>query len=379
MAVAVRERVLDRLRPFIRDQVVRRSRLERVLGTFDVPADEVRPVVEQVLIDAGIAIEEDTQKTGEGSGEATPPRDLRPVNRRTAVAAARRRLAQDRATKNHGKVLLRAEEEVGLAMLIRGKRGRPLDQGDFGKLTGEARAAADCLLLHNQGLVWLVARRFAPPGMSQEDLFQHGVLGLIRAVELFDPTRGNKFSTYAMNWVRQSISRGIANESRMIRLPVHMVERVNKVWTKRESLTVAGVPPNSHQLAAACGLSVEEVLECIAIGPNYILSLDTPVGAEGESTLGDLLDLSDPDLSPDHELGVELMKAAISSVLELLDDREAGVISLRFGIADGEPKTLEEIGVVYKVTRERIRQIEKKVMAKLRHPQIIQQLRPYLD
>lgn len=379
MAVAVRERVLDRLRPFIRDQVVRRSRLERVLGTFEVPADEARPVVERVLLDAGIAIEEDTQNAGDGSGEANPPRDLRRVSRRTAVAAARRRLAQERAVKNHRKVLLQAEEEVGLATLIRGKRGLPLEQGDFGKLTGEARDAADCLLLHNQGLVWLVAKRFAPPGMSQDDLFQHGVLGLIRAVELFDPARGYKFSTYAMNWVRQSIFRGIANESLMIRLPVHMVERVNKVWTKRESLTVAGVPPTVHQLADACGLSGEEVLECIAIGPNYILSLDTPVGSEGESTLGDLLDFSDPDLSPEHELDVELMKAEIRSVLELLDDRESGVISLRYGMVDGEPKTLEEIGVVYKVTRERIRQIEKKVMDKLRDPQITQRLRPYLD
>ena len=379
MAIELRERFLDRLRPFVRDQVIRRSRLERVLGTLTVPADEARPVIERLLLDAGIAIAEDATAANRQPRDADPPPDLWGVDRRTALGAARQRLTKDLLVKNPAKVLLSAEEEVGLAMLIRGRHDLPLEQGGFGKLTGEARLAAECLLLHNQGLVWSFARKFAPPGMSQDDLYQHGILGLIRAVELFDPAKGFKFSTYAMNWVRQSITRGIANESRIIRLPVYLVERLTKVWATRTRLTVDGVPPTVQHLAHACEISDEDVLECLAIGPNHILSLDTPVGAEGESTLGDMLDLTDPDDSPDHELVVDMMRREIRLALGKLDAREAGVIALRFGLEDDTPRTLEEIGNVYGVTRERIRQIEAKAMSKLRHPDICQRLRDYLD
>jgi RNA polymerase primary sigma factor len=384
-------RVFARLRPFIRDQVVRRSRLERVLGTFGASADELRREVERLLGESGIAIEEDVPDAisddiglSSTDGRTTPvvdidvPPDLAPVDRKAAVAAARRRLASDRNVRNHAKVLLRPEEEVGLAILVRGKLGLPLGQGDFGRLKGEARSAAECMLLHNQGLARSVALRYAPPGMSYDDVFHHGVIGLIRAVELFDPTRGYKFSTYAMNWVRQAITRGIANESRLIRLPVHMVERVNKVWATRTRLTVGGEPPRVHQLALACELTDEEILECLIIGPQHVLSLDMPIGADGESTLADVIDASDPDLAPDRELEFELMKEQIRAVLELLDEREAGVMALRYGLTDGEEKTLDEIGRVYGVTRERIRQIEGKTMAKLRHPSILEVLEPYL-
>lgn len=378
--------VFARLRPFIRDQVVRRSRLERVLGTFDVPADVFREEVERLLSEAGIAIEEDapaqsprvTLPKRDAVENDDPPRPA-DVDKGAAVRAARRRLEQDRYIKNPAKVLLRAEEEVGLAILVRGQRGAPLGQGDFGRLTGEARRAAECLLLHNQGLVWSFAQRFAPPGMTYEDLCQHGMCGLIRAVELFDPTQGYKFSTYAMNWVRQAITRAIANESRLIRLPVHMVERVQKVWATRSRLTIEGEPPAVHQLALACELSDEETAECLALGPQYVLSLDTPVGTEGESTLADLLDVGDPDLSPEYEVGLALMKAQVRAVVAgELDEREAGIISLRFGIGDGEPRTLDEIGQVYGVTRERIRQIERKSMDKLRRPAVLTTLGPYI-
>ena len=161
---------------------------------------------------------------------------------RGGALGCRRRLRLDRRIENPAKVLLKPEEEVGPALLIRGSSRKPLESGEFGRLTGEARAAADCLLLHKPGLVHKVAGRYAPPGMTYDDLFQHGVVGLIRAVELFDPSLGYKFSTYAMNWIRQAVTRGIANEARLIRLPVHMVERVNKVWATRARLTVDGQP-----------------------------------------------------------------------------------------------------------------------------------------
>ena len=180
--------------------------------------------------------------------------------------------------------------------------------------------------------------------MTHEDLFHHGVIGLIRAVELYDPTRGLKFSTYAMHWVRQAITRGIANESRVIRLPVHMIERVQKVWATRTRLTVDGEPPTLHQLALACSLSDEQTTECLIIGPQDVVSLDLPVGPEGETTLADLIDASDPDHGPESEIECEFMKLQLKAVLETLTDREAGVISLRYGLTDGEKWTLDDIG-----------------------------------
>jgi RNA polymerase primary sigma factor len=381
--------VLDRLRPFIRDGVVRRSRVERVIGTFKLPVAEFRHEVEYILAEAGITIEEDVPcpdgRVADPALVTTPdhieidgPPDLAPVHKDAAVAAARRRLERDRSVKYPANVLLRPEEEVGLAILVRGKLRLPLLQGDFKRLRGEPRSAAECLLLHNQRLIWSVARRYAPPSMTHEDLFQHGVLGLIRAVELFDPNLGYKFSTYAMNWIRQAITRGIANESRMIRLPVHMFERVQKVWATRTRLTVDGKPPTVHQLALACSLTDEETMECLLVGPQNILSLDTPVGSEGETTLSDLIDASDPDLAPEREVEFELMKLQLHAVLELLTEREAGVISRRYGLADGEEWTLDQIGKIYGVTRERIRQIEGKAMSKLRYPSILEILGPYL-
>lgn len=381
MDVTTLRGVFARLRPFIRDQVVLRSRLERVLGTFGVPADVFREEFERLLSEAGIAIEEDVFPIVRPVEpvEIVDRPDRGHVDQGAAVRAARQRLEKDRYIKNPAKVLLRAEEEVGLALLVRGERGAPLDQGDFGRLTGEARRAAECLLLHNQGLVWSFAQKFAPPGMTFEDLSQHGICGLIRAVELFDPTQGYKFSTYAMNWVRQAITRAIANESRVIRLPVHMVERVNKVWATRARLTLDGEPPTLHQLALACELGDEETAECLVLGPQYVLSLDAPVGPEGESTLADLVDVGDPYLAPEYEVELELMKAQVRGIVaDELDEREAGIISLRFGLIGGEPRTLDEIGHVYGVTRERIRQIERKTMEKLRRPAVLEALGPYI-
>ena len=373
--------LLSRVKPFIKGQMIRRTRLDGVLKALKWGSPEHRLRAEELLAQAEISVEEDgpggggpRSEDGRVTIEGEP--DLGEVAESAALSAARRRLRLDRRIKNPAKVLLRPEEEVGLALLIRGSSRKPLEPGEFGRLTGEARAAADCLLLHNQGLVHKVAGRYAPPGMTYDDLFQHGIVGLIRGVELFDPSLGYKFSTYAMNWIRQAVTRGIANESRLIRLPVHMVERVNKVWATRSRLTVEGEPPRVHQLALACELTDIEVVDCLKIGPPNMLSLDMPVGSDGEATLGDLVDSF--DTGPEDEIEIEQLKDLLESVLHTLSEREAGVIMRRFGLIGDEPWTLDQIGKFYGLTRERIRQIEGKTMEKLRHPSRKQVLEGFL-
>jgi RNA polymerase primary sigma factor len=385
-------RVLDRLQPFVRDRTIRRTRLERVLGTFRSAPEGLPEEIERLLAQSGITIEEDRkpvedEKEPSVEHQTAPHRDAAKIDdlpgsererSAKAAAAARQRIARDRHIVDLSRPLLTPLEEIGLAALVRGPSGEPLEQGGFAHLTGEARAAAQCLLLHNQRLVHSVAQSYTPPGMTHDDLFQHGMVGLIRAVELFDPARGNKFSTYAMNWIRQSITRGIANESRLIRLPVHMYERVQKVWRVRATLTVDGEEPSVHQLALACELRDDQVMECLMLGPQDILSLDTPVGPEGETTLGEIYERPDPDADPELAAERVLLEEQLHSVLDTLAEREAGVVAMRFGMTDGVPKTLDEIGKVYGVTRERIRQIESKLMSKLRHPSRAEALWPYL-
>lgn len=386
-------RVLVRLQPFVKERVIRRSRIERLLGTLRTPPEDIATEVDRLLVKAGIKIEEDcapapTEPEVNEDVVTGPEFDIEPVAPAAAipghnsdpVAAARRRIMSDRhfPVTKHAKVLLRSEEEVGLAILVRGETGAPLKQGDFAKLTGESREAAICLLLHNQGLVHSVARHYAPSGMTPEDLFQHGMTGLIRAVELFDPNRGYKFSTYSMNWVRQSITRAIANESRMIRIPVHLHERVQKVWLTRPRLTIDGEEPSIHQLALACELTDAQVTECLTLGRQDILSLDTPVAHEGETTLGELFERADPYADPELEIVFTLLQSQLAAVLESVSEREASVVSMRFGLSDDSPKTLDEIGRVFGVTRERIRQIERKAMTHLRDPSRSRALRAYL-
>ena len=398
MEIEYLSRALMRLRPFVHDGVIRRTRLERVLGTLEAPSDEIRPEVERLLAKGKIRIDEDQtlapvprpapeqprqaepdEDSPEGlptpAAERSEPLDWR--ERQLATRAARGRITADRQISNHASILLTAQQEVGLAVLIRGGEGRPLEQGEFASLKGEAREAAECLFLHNQRLVYSVAKKYPQTGMSYEDLVQHGMTGLIRAVELFDPEQGNKFSTYAMWWVRQSITRGIANEARLIRLPVHMVERLNKVWTVRARLTVGGEPPTLRQLARACELDEKQVLECLRLGPPELPSLDMKIG-DGETTLADVLDKADPQLDPAHQLDHLLLREELLAVLDTLSERESGVVSMRFGLTTGEPMTLDEIGNVYGVTRERIRQIQSKTLDKLRHPSRSQVLEPFL-
>ncbi|MBW9213229.1 sigma-70 family RNA polymerase sigma factor [Mumia sp. zg.B53] len=392
-------RVLMRLRPFVRDGVIRRTRLERVLRALEIPPDAIRPEVERLLAKAKIRIDEDqvralpaaapiapeqprngepeeNREDGPPVPEAGPSEPLDWSERQLAVKAARSRITADRCIANHAAILLTAQQEVGLALLIRGREGRPLEQGELASLTGEARAAAECLFLHNQRLVHSIAKRYPQTGMSYDDLVQHGMTGLVRAVELFDPARGNKFSTYATWWIRQSITRGLANEARLIRLPVHMVDRLNKVWGVRTRLMVGGVPPSIYQLARACELQEEQVLECLRLGPPDLPSLDMKIG-DGEATLADVLDTADPELDPAHLVEHLLLQEELSVVLDTLSDREAGVIAMRFGLTTGEQMTLEEIGKVYGVTRERIRQIQSKALDKLKHRSRSQVLEPF--
>ena len=399
MDIAYLSRVLMRLRPFVRDRVIRRTRLERVLGTLELSPDVIRPEVERLLAKAEIRIDEDQAHApapvatpapeqprpaepeadsidGPPFPEAERSKPLDRSERQLALKAAYQRITSDRHVANHASILLTAQQEVGLAILIRGREARPLEQGEFASLTGEAREAADCLFLHNQRLVHSVAKKYPQTGMNYDDLVQHGMTGLIRAVELFDPAQGNKFSTYAMWWIRQSITRGIANEARLIRLPVHMVERLNKVWAVRTRLMVGGEPPSLYQLARACELDEKQVLECLRLGPPDLPSLDMKIG-DGEATLADVLDMADPELDPSHQIEYLLLQEQLSAVLDTLSEREAGVISMRFGLTTGEPMTLDEIGKVYGVTRERIRQIESKTLDKLKHRSRSQVLEPY--
>ena len=377
--------VIGRLKPFIRDQTIHRSRFERALTAMKIPDVEVRLEIEQLLLDQGFTIEEDSQaavpvdKVDEAVVPATSlpakPKKKAPAvhpgdPEELAIAAARRRIERDRYTRDPAKVLLRPEEEVGLALLVRGKSSQPIEAGGFARLEGDAQLAARCLLLHNQRLVRWTAKKYVPTGMDYEDLFQYGVIGLIRAVELFDPTRGYKFSTYASNWVRQAITRGIANDSRTIRIPVHMIERINKVWNARSRLTRYGQPPTLRELALECQLTEEQVSECLSLGPHNILSLDMPVGSKSQTTLGDLLDLEESDSRPENEVEIRVLRQLIENVLHTLDDREARVMRLRYGLIDGEQWTLDQIGVDCGLSRERIRQIERDTLQKLRDPSL---------
>lgn len=293
--------------------------------------------------------------------------------------------------KQIGKVsLLNAEQEVDLARRIEAglyaeyKLKNQADEmtsrerRELHFLAQDGQQAKNHLLEANLRLVVSLAKRYTGRGMQFLDLIQEGNLGLIRAVEKFDYTKGYKFSTYATWWIRQAITRAMADQARTIRIPVHMVEVINKLArVQRQMLQDLGREPTPEELGKELDMAPEKVIEVQKYGREPI-SLHTPLGEDGDSEFGDLIEDSEA-VVPADAVSFTLLQEQLHSVLDTLSEREAGVVAMRFGMTDGQPKTLDEIGKVYGVTRERIRQIESKTMSKLRHPSRSQVLRDYLD
>ena len=323
----------------------------------------------------------------------------RPRRRGGKVGNPKRRVITAGATadpvkdylKQIGRVnLLNAEQEVDLSERIEAglyaqhlldTEGDTLDfkrKRELKWAANDGKKAKDHLLEANLRLVVSLAKRYTGRGMLFLDLIQEGNLGLIRAVEKFDWKKGFKFSTYATWWIRQAITRAMADQARTIRVPVHMVEVINKLSrVQRQMLQDLGREPTPDELARELDMPVEKVQEVQKYGREPI-SLHTPLGEDGDSEFGDLIEDTDA-IAPSDAVAFSLLQEQFKSVLETLSPRESGVIKMRYGLEDGQPKTLDDIGRVYGVTRERIRQIESKTMSKLRHPSRSQTLRDFLD
>lgn len=368
-----------RLQALASDGLLAEDVFDKALGSIGPLWPESREHLLGALADEGIEVR---PAPAQQSTDAKPLVGQNPETSQS-VKAARQLLESDRRRTRPDRRLLTAEEEVGLSLLLRAgiAADKPLPSGYRAGLASKSEAARafDAMVLHNQRLVWSIARNVTVQGMDLEDVAQFGMVGLIRAVEMFDPSRGFKFSTYATHWIRQAIDRGVMNTDRLVRLPVHMAEKVRKALAVGEALRAEGRAASSQAIAERMEASADEVeyWQLLAAGVVY---LDTPLDTDGD-TLGEVIDLRASldrgDEVFDPVLYV-LLQEELQQVLDSLSEREAGVIAMRFGLTDGEPKTLDEIGKVYGVTRERIRQIEKKTMARLSHPSRSQVLRGYL-
>ncbi|MFE1311122.1 RNA polymerase sigma factor [Streptomyces sp. NPDC058755] len=350
-------------------------------------SDDVELTEDEVLEDAKVA---DEPEGTESAGFVLSDEDEDDAPAQQVAAAGATADPVKDYLKQIGKVpLLNAEQEVELAKrieaglfaedkLANSDKLAPKLKRELEIIAEDGRRAKNHLLEANLRLVVSLAKRYTGRGMLFLDLIQEGNLGLIRAVEKFDYTKGYKFSTYATWWIRQAITRAMADQARTIRIPVHMVEVINKLArVQRQMLQDLGREPTPEELAKELDMTPEKVIEVQKYGREPI-SLHTPLGEDGDSEFGDLIEDSEA-VVPADAVSFTLLQEQLHSVLDTLSEREAGVVSMRFGLTDGQPKTLDEIGKVYGVTRERIRQIESKTMSKLRHPSRSQVLRDYLD
>ncbi len=396
MAEEHRQRLLLRARagrPLTHDDVV--AVMPRVELTSDLLAE-----VRDFLVDNEIPYDDQPKGADVGeNGAARARRRRQDPTRLAAAAMARASVSADPVKmylKEIGKVpLLTAEEEVALAKRIEAgavaaaESTELINNGGWSRLpfeehrrlrraTNDGERARQELTSANLRLVVSIAKRYVGRGVPILDLIQEGNLGLMRAVQKFDHSKGFKFSTYATWWIRQAITRAIADQSRTIRVPVHMVESINKVIRAQRSLAQSlERDPTMDELAKEVGLPEDKVAEILQIASQDPLSLDSPVGDEDDTSMADFI--ADTGAAPLDLAARKLLEQTVRDVLDDLSDRESEVVRLRFGLVDGRPRTLEEVGKEFGVTRERIRQIESKTLAKLRHPLRSEKLRDYLD
>lgn len=332
------------------------------LAVFEMESDQVEEFIDQ-LEGHGIELERKSDDEEHLDRLMKPTEDKFDLNDLSVPPGVKINDPVRMYLKEIGRVdLLKAEEEVRLAKLI--------EQGD--------EEAKKRLAEANLRLVVSIAKRYVGRGMLFLDLIQEGNMGLIKAVEKFDYSKGFKFSTYATWWIRQAITRAIADQARTIRIPVHMVETINKlIRVQRQLLQDLGREPSPEEIGEEMDLLPEKVREILKIAQEPV-SLETPIGEEDDSHLGDFIEDSDAQSPSDHA-AYELLKEQLEDVLDTLTDREENVLRLRFGLDDGRTRTLEEVGKVFGVTRERIRQIEAKALRKLRHPSRSKRLKDFLE